>query len=96
MGPLTFPNLNISTIWVRYPWVSIQMNFWVSLPPTKQVPHTCKIVNNFYHRFTFGRGGKIVGGRGCRKGQGGGGKKGWGRGWDKGHGVRGKGSGIYI
>ena len=47
LGPLTFPNLNISTIWVRYPWVSIQINFWVSLPPTKQVLHTCKLVNYF-------------------------------------------------
>ena len=47
MGPLTFPNLNISTIWVRDPWLSIPINFWVSLPPTKQVPHTCKIVNYF-------------------------------------------------
>ena len=47
LGPLTFPNLNISTIWVRDPWVSIQINFWVSLPPTKEVPHTCKIVNYF-------------------------------------------------
>ena len=47
MGQLTFPNLNISTIWVRDPWVSIQINFWVSLPPTKEVPHTCKIVNYF-------------------------------------------------
>ena len=47
MVQLTFPNLNISTIWVRDPWVSIQINFWVSLPPTKEVPHTCKIVNYF-------------------------------------------------
>ena len=47
LGPLTFPNLNILTIWVRDPWVSIQINFWVSLPPTKEVLHTCKIVNYF-------------------------------------------------
>ena len=47
MGPLTFPNLNISTIWVRDPWISIQINFWGSLQPTKEVPHTCKIVNYF-------------------------------------------------
>ena len=47
MGPLTFLNLNISTIWVRDPWVSIQINFLVSLPPTKEVPHTCKTVNYF-------------------------------------------------
>ena len=26
MGPLTFLNLNISTIWVRDPWVTIQIN----------------------------------------------------------------------
>ena len=38
----------------------------------------------FNRRFTFGRGGQIVGGRGCRKGQGGGGKKGGVRGWGKG------------
>ena len=47
LGPLTFPNLNISTIWVRDPWVSIQINFWGLLLPTKEVPHTCKIVNYF-------------------------------------------------
>ena len=47
LGPLTFLNFNISTIWVRDPWVSIQINFWVTLPPTKEVPHTCKIVNYF-------------------------------------------------
>ena len=47
LGPLTFPNLNISTIWVRDPWLSVQINFWVSVPTTKQVPHTCKIVNYF-------------------------------------------------
>ena len=34
-------------------------------------------------------GGKIIGERGCRKGEGGGGKKGWESGCDKGHGVRG-------
>ena len=70
----------------------------MSLPPTKEVPHTCKIVNYFLITdLLFGRGGKIVEGKGCRKGQGGGAKKGWGRGWDKGHRVRGgKGSGIYI
>ena len=47
LGPLTFLNLNISTIWVRDPWVSIQINFLVSLPPRKEVPDTCKIVNYF-------------------------------------------------
>ena len=46
-GPVTFLNLNISTIWVRDPWVSIQITFWVSLPPTKEVLHTCKIVYYF-------------------------------------------------
>ena len=81
LGPLTFPNLNISTIWVRDPWVSIQINFWVSLSPTTEVPHTCKIVNYFLIAdLLLAGGGKIVGGRGCGKGQGGGGKKGGGRG----------------
>ena len=47
VGPFTFLNLNILIIWVRDPWVSIQINFWVSLPPTKGVPHTCKTVNYF-------------------------------------------------
>ena len=28
LGPLTSPNLNIAAIWVRDPWVSIQINFW--------------------------------------------------------------------
>ena len=81
LGPLTFPNFNISTIWVRDPWVSIQINFWVSLPPTKEVPHTCKIVQLFLIAdLLLARGGKIVEGRGYRKGQGGGGKKAGGRG----------------
>ena len=47
LGPPTPPNLNISTIRVRDPWVSIQIKFWVSLLSTKEVPHTCKIVNYF-------------------------------------------------
>ena len=47
LGPLNSPNLNISTIWVRDAWVSIQINFWGFLPPRKEVPHTCKIVNYF-------------------------------------------------
>ena len=84
LGPLTFPNLNISTIWVRDPWVSIQINSWVSLPPAKEVPHTCKIVNYFKLPIYFWWGAKLVGGRGCRKGQGDRGKKGRGRGWGKG------------
>ena len=43
----------------------------MSLPPTKQVLHTCKIVNYFYLPIYFlAGGGKIVEGRGCRKGQG--------------------------
>ena len=87
LGPVTFLNLNISTIWVRDPWVSIQINFWMSLPPTKEVPHTCKIVNYFYLPIYFWwGGGQIVWGWGCRKGQGSGGKKGGargeGRGWN--------------
>ena len=44
LGPLTFPNLNIAAIWVTDPWVSIQINFWGSVPPTGEVPHTCKII----------------------------------------------------
>ena len=47
LGPPTPPNLNILTIRVRDPWVSIQINFWGSLPPTGEVPHTCKIVYYF-------------------------------------------------
>ena len=75
LGPLTFLNLNILTIWVRDPWVSIQINFLVSLPPTKEVPHTCKIVNYFLiANLLLAEGGQIVGGRGCRKGQEGGGR----------------------
>ena len=27
LGPLTCPNFNIAAIWVRDPWVSIQINF---------------------------------------------------------------------
>ena len=34
LGPPTPPNFNILTIRVRDPWVSIQINFWGSLPPT--------------------------------------------------------------
>ena len=91
LGPLTFPNLNISTIWVRDPWVSIQINFLVSLPPTKEVLHTCKIVNYFLIADLLLAGGQIIGGRGCGEGQGGGGRK-VGEGWlGKGGGVRGKG-----
>ena len=47
LGPPTPPNLNISTIRVRHPWVSIQIKFWASLLSTKEVPHTCKIVYYF-------------------------------------------------
>ena len=47
LGPPTPPNLNISTIRVRDPWVSIQIKFWASLLSTKEVLHTCKIVNYF-------------------------------------------------
>ena len=47
LGPLTSPNLNIAAIWVTDPWVSIQINFWGSVPPTGEVPHTCKIVYYF-------------------------------------------------
>ena len=100
LGPVTFLNLNISTIWVRDPWVSIQINFWVSLPPTKEVLHTFKIVNYFQLLIYFWwGGGQIVGGRGCRKGQGVGGKKSGERGEGVGEGKWGKGEqggGIYI
>ena len=54
LGPLTSPNLNISTIWVRDHWVSIQINFWGSLPPTGEVPHICKIIHYFKLANYFG------------------------------------------
>ena len=98
MGPFTFPNLNISTIWDRDPWVSIQINFWVSLSPTKEVPHTCKIVNYFQSPIYFWQGGQIVVRRGCTKRQWEWGQEGWG----KGGGIMGvkqegtKGGRIYI
>ena len=47
LGPPTPLNLNISTIRVRDPWVSIQINFQGSVPPTGEVPHTCKIIYYF-------------------------------------------------
>ena len=47
LGPLTSLNLNIAAIWVTNPWVSIQINYWGSIPPTGEVPHTCKIVYYF-------------------------------------------------
>ena len=47
LGPLTSPNLNIVPIWVTDHWVSIQINFWGSIPPTGEVPHTCKIIYYF-------------------------------------------------
>ena len=61
LGPLTFPNLNISTIWVRDPWVSIQINFRGSLPPTKEVLHTCKIVNFLTADLLLAGGAKLLG-----------------------------------
>ena len=79
MGPLTFPNLNISTIRVRDPWVSIQINFWGSLPPTKEVQLP----------IYFWQGGANCWLNGLQKGVRGGGKKGGGRGWGKEGGVRG-------
>ena len=54
LGPPTPLNLIISTIWVRYPWVSIQINFWASLLPTGGVPHTCKIIYYFLSTIYFG------------------------------------------
>ena len=53
LGPPTPPNLNISTIRVGDPWVSIQIKFWASLLSTKEVPHTCKIVI-FNRQFSLG------------------------------------------
>ena len=47
LGLPTPPNLNILTIRMRDPWVSIQIKFWASLLSTKEVLHTCKIVNYF-------------------------------------------------
>ena len=47
LGPPTPPNLNIATIRVRDTCVSIQIKFWASLLSTKEVSHTCKIVNYF-------------------------------------------------
>ena len=54
LGPLIFPNLNIAAIWIRDTWLSIQINFWGSLLPTKEVLHTCKIINYFNQQYTFG------------------------------------------
>ena len=54
LGPLTSPNLNIAAIWVRDPWVSIQINFWGSVSPIEEVPHTCKIIYYFNRQFTLG------------------------------------------
>ena len=56
LGPLTSPNLNISTIWVRDPWVAIQINLWGSLLSTTEVLHTCKKVNYFYLPIYFSQG----------------------------------------
>ena len=52
-GPLTSLNLNILAIWVRDPWVSIQINFWESVPPIGEVPHTCKIIYYFNSAIYF-------------------------------------------
>ena len=97
LGPLTFPNLNISTIWVRDPWVSIQINFLVSLPPTKEVLHTCKIVNYFLIANLLLAGGANCWGKGLWRGAKGWGKK-VGEGWlGKGGGVRGaRGWDLYF
>ena len=54
LGPLTSPNLNIVAIWVTDPWVSIQINFCGSVPPTGEVLHTCKIIYYFNPQFTLG------------------------------------------
>ena len=56
LGPLTFPNLNISTVWVRDPWLAIQINLSGSLLSTTEVLHTCKIVNYFYSPINFSQG----------------------------------------
>ena len=85
LGPLTFLNLNILTIWVRDHWVSIQITFWGSLPPTKEVQHTCKIVNYFVIAdLLLARGDQIV-----REGVT---ERGWGQeGWGKADGAKGVG-----
>ena len=80
MGPLTFPNLNILTIRVRDPWVSIEINFWVSLSPTKEVPHTCKIVNYFLIADLLLAGGANSSWKGLWKEAMGWGQEGWGNG----------------
>ena len=90
MRPLTSPHLNILTIWVTDPLVSIQINFWWSLLSTKEVPHTCKIVNYFQLPIYFWQGGgKIVGKGVAQRGQGCG-ARGWGKGDGQGGGVRGQ------
>ena len=98
LGPVTFPNLNISTIWVRDPWVSIQINFWVSLPPTKEVLHTCKIVNYFKLPIDFWWGGKLLGEGVVERGKGLGERRVWEGGWGKGvgQGVGARGCNLYL
>ena len=92
LGPLTSPNLNISTIWVRDPWVPIQINFWGFLPLTKEVPHRCKIVTYFYLPIYFGKRGAKLSGNGCKKGARGGQIEGQIR-WSEGDGTMGWGKG---
>ena len=54
LGPLTSLNLNIAAIWVTDPWVSIQINFWGSVPPAGEVLHTYKIIYYFKSAIYFG------------------------------------------
>ena len=57
----------ISTIWVRDPWVAIQINFWGSLLSRTEVLHTCKILNYFYLPIYFWQGGGQLSGNGLQK-----------------------------
>ena len=97
LGPLTYLNLNISTIWVRDPWVTIQIKFWGSLLSTTAVLHTCKIVNYFYLPIYFWQGGPQLSGNGLQKVNQGGGKSGGVIGMGQGGGVRGQqGWNVYF
>ena len=89
LGPLTSPNLNISTIWVRDPWVAIQIKFWGSLLSTTEVLHTCKILNYFYLPIYFWQGDPIVREWFAESRLGVGGKSGGVRGMGQGGGARG-------
>ena len=62
----------------------------MSLPPTKEVPHTCKIVNYFYLLIYFWQWGcKLLGEGVAERGKGVGARRDGEAGWCKGGGVRG-------